>query len=267
MVELAPHNKRGLNLANPIMNAAGILGFARESRGIVDLALLGAFVTNAITATARTPAHPPNAVPLPDGLLIHTGLPNPGARTAIRRWARDWQRLGPPVVVHVAATSPEDVRRCVAAIEGAEAVSGVELGLHEDVSAADLGQLVRAASTSLPLIVRLPLGRAAELCGPAAAAGADALTVGAPPLITTQVGARIISGRRYSPDVFQTALDLVKAVSAIVREAELPVIGAGGLFSLEAVQMMLAAGATAVQLDAVLWREPEIVARLATVGL
>ena len=98
MIELAPHHKRGLNLANPVMNASGLLGFADEYRGLIDFSRLGAFVTNALTARPRTPAHPPNAIPLPNGVLIHTGLPNPGVRAAIRQYDREWQRLGPPVI-------------------------------------------------------------------------------------------------------------------------------------------------------------------------
>ena len=95
-IELAPQHKRGLHLANPVMNAAGVLGFATEYRRLVDFDRLGAFVTNALTATPRTPAHPPNVVELPDGVVLHTGLPNPGVAAALRRYARDWQRLGTP---------------------------------------------------------------------------------------------------------------------------------------------------------------------------
>jgi dihydroorotate dehydrogenase (NAD+) catalytic subunit len=265
MIELAPHNKRGLGLTNPVLNAAGVLGFARESRGVVEIAILGAFVTNPLTATPRAAAHPPNAVPLANGVLIHTGLPNPGVSLALRRYAREWQRLGPPVIVHLAATSPDEVRHSMAKIERVEGVSGVELGLREDTSAGELVQMVRAARGTLPLIVRLPLERAVELCQAAAGAGADALTVGAPPRGTVQVGERTVTGRVYSPDSYAMALQSVRQVTAAMRERDVPIVGAGGLFSLEAVRTMLAAGAAAVQVDGILWREPEILAQLALV--
>jgi dihydroorotate dehydrogenase len=35
----------------------------------------------------------------------------------------------------------------------------------------------------------------------------------------------------------------------------LPVIGAGGIYTLEQAQAMLAAGALAVQLDGIIWKE------------
>lgn len=263
MIELAPHSKRGLSLSNPVLNASGMLGFAGESRGIVEIGRLGAFVTNALTATGRAPAHPPNAIPLANGVLIHTGLPNPGVSRALRRYAGEWHRLGPPVIVHLAATGLDEVRRSAAKIEMADSVSGIELGLRDDVSAEDVGRLTRAATGSLPLIVRLPLGRAVELCFAAAAAGADALTIGAPLRGTAQAGERLVSGRVYGPESFQVALDSVRQAVEAMHGAGLPVIASGSIFSVEAAQLMLATGAAAVQLDGVLWRDPGILARLA----
>jgi dihydroorotate dehydrogenase (NAD+) catalytic subunit len=263
MIDLAPRTKRGLSLANPVMNASGVLGFARESRGVVDLSGLGAFVTNAVTARARAPAHPPNTVQLPNGVWVHTGLPNPGVSSAVRRYAPEWRRLGPPVIVHLAASTPQEVMQCVIQIEMADAVSAVELGLRDDLAAADLAPLVRSAGGSLPLIVRLPLERAVGLCTIAAAAGADALTVGAPPRRDLEVARGTVRGRIYGPEVFSASVEAVRAVTSCLGDPDFPVIGAGGLFSLESVREMLAAGAAAVQIDAVLWRNPDFVSQVA----
>ena len=131
-------------------------------------------------------------------------------------------------------------------------MSGIELGFTEDISAEDMARLIRAALGGLPLIVRLPLARAAELGQAAARAGADALTIGAPPRISIQVGERTVTGRLYSPDNFPTALEAVRAV----QDVGLPLIGAGGVYSPENAQAMLEAGAVAVQVDAALWSDP-----------
>jgi dihydroorotate dehydrogenase len=135
MLELAPQHKTGLALAGRLMNGAGTLGFAGEYRGLVDFTALGAFVTNPLTLNPRTPAHPPNAVEVPNGLLIHTGLPNPGVRRALRRHDADWRRLGVPVIVHLAATTAAEVVLALEYLERAQGVSGLELGLRDDVSA------------------------------------------------------------------------------------------------------------------------------------
>lgn len=275
MIELAPNHKRGLSLRGPVMNASGILGFAGEYRGLIDFGRLGAFVTNALTATRRTHAAPPNAVPLPNGVVIHTGLPNPGVRAAVRRYGREWARLGPPVIVHLAATTPAEVQRSLDILERTESVSGLELGLRDDISLSEATRLIRAAVGGLPLIVRLPILRAVELCEAAAHTGADAVVVGAPPRTSPPGPLSIsieksdgdgegesfektqrITGRLYSPENFPTALEAVRQVNE--KNLGLPVIGAGGIFSAENVREMLEAGAVAVQLDAVLWNNPGV---------
>lgn len=256
--ELAPQHKHGLTLSRPVMNAAGMLGFAGEARSWLDLAALGGFVTNPLTWLARTPAAPPNAVAVADGVLIHTGLPNPGVRAAIReyarQWAREFRRLRLPVIVHLAATTPDEVQRSVEALERVEGPAGVELGLRDDVTADEVRALVRAARGGPPLLVRLPLAQAPALAEPAAQAGADALTVAAPARLTADVEGRPVTGRLYGPGLFAAALAALQAVLAL--ELGLPVVGAGGVFSAEQAQAMLAAGAAAVQVDIALWRAP-----------
>lgn len=268
MIELAPQHKQGLTLKAPLLNAAGTLGFAAEARGACDLGRLGGFITNALTWTPRTPAAPPNAVAGPDGLLLHTGLPNPGVRAALREqgrvWAREFRRRGMPVIVHLAATTPAEVRHSVSWLERAEGVQGLELGLRDDVDAAELTALVRAARGNLPVMVRLPLETAAVLAGPAAQAGADALTVAAPPRVTLETAGPPVTGRGYGPGYFAPALKAVQAVLAL--ELGLPVIGAGGVFTAEQAHTLLAAGAAAVQLDAVLWGDPDWLAEFSARG-
>jgi dihydroorotate dehydrogenase len=254
MLDLAPQHKHGLVLAGPVMNAAGVLGFAGEYRGLVDLARLGAFVTNPLTFGPRTPARPPNAAALGDGLLVHTGLPNPGVRAAVRRHNKEWQRLGPPVIVHLAATSEADVGRALEVLERADGVSGVEMGLRDDSHAGSAARLVRAARGGPPLIVRLPLESAAALAAAVVAAGANALTVAAPPRASIASGGHSLTGRHYGPATFAPALAAVQAVAALGLDA--PIIAAGGVFSAEAARAMLAAGAVAVQVDALAWQHP-----------
>ena len=60
----------------------------------------------------------------------------------------------------------------------------------------------------------------------------------------------MVEGRLYGPALFPQALAGVRGLA----QAGVPVIGAGGVYSQAQAQAMLAAGALAVQLDAVLWR-------------
>lgn len=270
MIELAPGHKHGLVLANPVMNAAGVLGLGSEYRGLVPLARLGAFVTNPVTLNPRTPAHPPNVVVTEQGLVIHTGLPGPGVREVVRRHNREWRHLGAPVIFHLAATTPPEVERAVTRLEAADGLSGIELGLRDDASATEVQRLVEAARGGPPLLVRLPVARAAHLAPAAARAGADALTVGGAPRQAAPAQAHLpgqpqdklhrVTGRLYGPGCFEQAYAAVSAVAAL--GLGLPLVGAGGIFALDQARQMLAAGAVAIQVDAAVWGNPRFVAEL-----
>jgi dihydroorotate dehydrogenase len=75
--------------------------------------------------------------------------------------------------------------------------------------------------------------------------GASAVSLGAPR--GKLVG---ISGRMYGSGVFPLALRAVESLAG----CGVPVIGAGGVYQQRDLEAMLAAGAFAVQVDAVLWR-------------
>jgi dihydroorotate dehydrogenase len=49
-----------------------------------------------------------------------------------------------------------------------------------------------------------------------------------------------------------------------MQASPLPIIGAGGIFSEENARAILSAGAAAVQVDAVVWVDPGVIARMAS---
>ena len=262
MIDLAPSHKRGLALRSPLLNSAGTLGFADEYAGLIDFARLGAFVTNPITARPRTPARGEHVYEFGGGVLVHTGLPNPGIGEAIRQFARKWARLPCPVVVHVAATTPDEVALCVQRLEAVDNVAGIELGFRDEIGDEVAAELIGAAQLgSLPVLARLPLIRAEELCEVAVNAGAQALVVAAPPRGTMQLlGGEWITGRLYGPAYFPLALNAVRLVA---NKVKIPIIGAGGVHTLADAPAMLAAGAVAVEVDSAVWRDPRVMERIA----
>lgn len=259
LVELAPSHKRGLTLRGPVLNASGTLGFAVEAEGVVDFETLGGFVTNPITFESRGPAGAPNAGGVEGGVVLHTGLPNLGVKAALRRYAPDWERvfgrLGVPVIVHLAATRPLEVKRAVELIERVDVVSGLELGLRDDTGPSEMTQVIHAARGHLPFVVRLPLERAVEYASIAVRAGADALCIGAPQRWRSTgqpVEGRPRSGRLYTPAAREPMLAAVAAVAAL--GLDVPLIAAGGILTAADVAAALAAGAVAAQADLALWR-------------
>lgn len=247
-----------LMLSRPLMNASGTLGFLPDARGPFELSSLGAFVTNPISLRPRVPAAPPNYLPFPGGFLLHTGYPNPGLRTAIKRYAQRWAQASLPVVVHLLAggsdqASLDELTYMIQRLEGLEGVMGIEVGLPPDANTQTACAIAQTVLGELPIILRLPLESAVLLSRALLQAGlGDTLSAVslAPPRGAMNVQQGLAAGRLYGPSLFPLSLAAVQAI----HKAGLTVIGAGGVYHHEQFQSMLSAGAIAVQLDAVLWR-------------
>lgn len=242
--------KRELRLAGPWINAAGTLGFTPGARLPWDSAQMGAFVTDPISARPRTPAHPPRMARFPGGVLIHTGLPNPGLARAIRRFGVGWARSPVPVIVHVLAEGPDEAARAARRLEEVEGVSALELGLLSEYSPEMVTEIVRATVGELPIWARLPVDHGLALAQAAMAAGASAVSLGPPRGALPGRGQEPLTGRLYGPAVYPLSLARVRLLAG----AGITVIGAGGVYRRDQAEAMRTAGAQAVQLDVVLWR-------------
>ena len=113
--------KRDLYFRTPIMNAAGMLGFAPDLRAWQNSEVseaFGAFVTNPLSMRPRKPTSHPATVEYPGGFLLHTGLPNPGFSAAVKRYAHKWVDSSLPIIVHLMADRPEETKRMVESLEG-----------------------------------------------------------------------------------------------------------------------------------------------------
>lgn len=241
--------KHDLSIDPPIMNAAGSLGFSPDLHGGVDWRSLGAFVTNPISLLPRTPANGRRYAAFAGGFLLHTGYPNPGFDKALRLYARHWSRSPIPVVVHLLASAAAELSTMTRRLEMVEGIVGLEIGVSSEASPEQVVALARAASGELPVIVRLPMERAAALARHAIEAGASAISL-APPRGAYPVEAGpLLEGRMYGPAILPLALKAVKELAM----AGIPVIGAGGVYTREHCEAMRVAGARAVQVDSALW--------------
>src|SRR5690606_6094272 len=203
MIDLTYGGKSPLTVNNPVLLASGVAGYdGGPYSGVIDLSKLDAIVTNPLTWRPRHAANGPRVVPLPAGVLVHTGLPNPGVHRAIKLYLARWARSLAPVIAHVVATTVEDVAASVAELERCEAIAGIELGLHDRATPRDVELILRAAqdATMLPLMVRLPLYTALDLAPAAQDAGAGALVVSAPPRGTVRdpLSGQLAGGHRKS---------------------------------------------------------------------
>ena len=242
--------RQDLVTKTPWLNAAGCLGFLPSADHWLWPEPQGAWITPPVSLARRTPAGNRCALPYPGGLLLHTGLANPGLNDVLRRCAARWAQSGLPVWLHLLGDSASDINRMVQAVEGQEGIQAIELGVPPTASANEARDMVSAAVGELPLIVNVPLHRAHEgWLRQLAGLGASALSLGAPRgMLPGPQG--LISGRLYGPAIFPQALAALRSV----RRFNLPVIASGGIYEMQTAQTLLQAGAWAVQLDTVLWR-------------
>jgi dihydroorotate dehydrogenase (NAD+) catalytic subunit len=264
-VEITRSGKDSLFINTPVMPASGTFGFGDVYRGIVNVEKLGAIVTNPVTYQPWHPAAGTRVIPLDAGVLVHTGLPNPGISKVLSKHRDMWARMPVPVIMHIVATTPEHVARCAARIESEDCIAAIELGLNDDTGPQTAENFVRALTryTEKSVLVRLPMQNAYELAEPVAYAGAGALVVSAPPRGTARdpYSGRLVPGRIYGPIVKAMTL---RMVGQLATRIDIPIIGAGGIHSPQDARDFIEAGARAVQVDSVTWVEPkmlEIIAR------
>ena len=258
MIELAPHHKIGLSLAQPVMIAAGCGGYGNAYRHLLDLAAFGAIVTNPITLRPRRGTAQPRLVETTAGFILDTGAQNPGVKKVIRQYAKGWLGSPTPIIAHLPADDADDLLRTARALASTEAIAAIELGLPQQATPRDVEHWIRAVREGcmLPLLVKLSLGNVVEMAEAAVNASADVLVIGSPPLGTASspLNGEMVSGYLYGPAWHSMALREVQLIRALVDS---PIIAAGGVHSLADAQAFLTAGAVAVQIDSLLWIGPK----------
>lgn len=265
MFDLAPNNPYGLTLRSPVLVAAGCVGYGVEYTRLLDLAAFGALVTRTTTLTPRRAhQHRPQMIETPAGLLYVGGWPNPGLAHVLERLAPQWAAWEVPVILSAAGETLGEYRQIAEALEGVEGIAGLELSVHAETAA--LATAAARSATQLPLLVKLPALDPQPLLGLAhevVAAGADALTIAAPPrgLHLDPISGAQHEGWLCGPALLPLTLQHVAAIASVVG---VPVVGCGGLASADHVRQCLAAGATATQLGSALLVNPFAAAELSS---
>jgi dihydroorotate dehydrogenase (NAD+) catalytic subunit len=246
--------KHDLVLAPPIMNSAGILGFAPDPKLPFDFTPLGAFVTHPLSLGRRMPARPTWIENYPGGVLLHTGLPNPGLRGGIKAYRNSWGSFQRPVIAHVIADSPQDIAVIVEYLDEVDhPIQALEIGLEQALPNDALAMITIARQSQLPLLARLSLGTARDVAYAAIEAGVQAIVIGPPRGHLPGKALVLSSGRLYGPGLFPQALH---ELTIYLENIHIPVILGCGLFSAEHVRLAFASGAAGVQLDTILWVDP-----------
>ena len=248
--------KRDIYFSKPLMNAAGSLGFAPDTRMGIPLDAFGVFVTNPFSLRPRLPTSQPDVIEYPGGFLLHTGLPNPGLSAGINKYASKWNKSDLPIIVHLMADRPEETQKMVRMLEEIENVMAVELGFAPLLADDIILLTLEMCLGELPLIFSLPVEQVLGLGPRLMQEGAQAISITAPrgslaltPNPSPSVRGEIVAGRLYGPSLFPQSFDTVRNAVKL----GIPIIGSGGVWTKENADAMLSVGALAVQVDAVMW--------------
>lgn len=272
-VQLAPENRRGLLLSNPVMTASGTFGYGTEYAEIINVQRLGAIICKGTTLEPRPGNPQPRMVETAGGVLNSIGMENIGVKALIGEKAPIWAVWSVPVIVNILGQSIEEYGELTRTLDGVAGISGIEVNIScPNVSAGgtEFGaspELAAAATaavkaeTALPLIVKLSpnVTDITEIACAVVEAGADALS-----LINTLKGMAIdvpsrrpvlgnIGGGLSGPAIKPIALHMVYQVA---RKVEVPVIGCGGIASADDALEFILAGASAVQVGSAILANP-----------
>ncbi len=267
-----------LALPNPILVASGTFGYAREMESLVDLDRLGGILPKTITVEPRRGNPAWRTVETSCGLLNSIGLDNDGLEAFIAHHLPYLAALAAPVIVSIAGRSEQEYIMMAGKLASAGGLDAVELniscpnvsgGVDFGTSPERCAAVVRGVrqSCDLPILAKLT-PNVTDITGiaqAAAEAGADAIC-----LINTLLGMAVDwRGRRpllgndmgglSGPAIKPVAL---RCVYQVARSVDVPLIGIGGIATLDDVMEFLVAGASAVQIGTANYYDPSISMRL-----
>jgi dihydroorotate dehydrogenase (NAD+) catalytic subunit len=267
-----------LRLANPILAASGTFGYAREMQHLVDLSRLGGLLPKTVTKAPRPGNTPWRTVETSCGLLNSIGLDNDGIDAFLEHHLPYLRELPTAVIVSIAGRDHDEFVAMARQLDGRAGIAAIELnvscpnvahGVDFGADATMCGRLVESCrkATQLPIIAKLTpnVTSIAPIARAAAEGGADAIS-----LINTVLGMAIdwrkrrpllgnVVGGLSGPAIKPIALRCVYQAAQAVKT---PLIGVGGIATIDDVMEFLVAGATAVQVGTANYYDPTVTMKL-----
>lgn len=268
-----------LTLDNPIITASGTFGYGLEFEDKLNLSKLGAICTKGLSLKPRGGNPMPRICETASGMLNSIGLENVGLEVFEKEKLPGLKKLGVKVIANFFGETFEEYVECAGRLDAMDGVhalemnvscpnverGGIEFGSNPEI----LGGLTTAVRQAVkkPLIVKLSpnVNDIKPFASVVEKNGADAVSA-----INTLKGMRVdvaskkpmtkkgwggLSGPAIKPVAVWMAYECAKTV-------KIPVIGVGGIASIEDVLEFLIVGASAVQIGTMNFVEPDISERL-----
>lgn len=253
-----------VHLPNPILVASGTFGYAKEASRLLDLSRLGGIIPKTITVLPRSGNKPPRTVETTAGLLNAIGLDNDGLQEFVENKLPYLRTLGAPIIVSIAAKSLDDCKIFAERLNEENGITAVELnvscpnvsggvdyGVNPVLCEKMTAELRRWLNVPFSVKISPNVTCIADVAKAAEAGGADMISA-----VNTCYGLAVDWRRRKprlgngcggfsGPAIKPIALRCVWQVAKAVKS---PVIGIGGISSVDDVLEFLVAGASAVEI-------------------
>jgi len=263
----------GIRFDNPVLTASGTCGYGLEMAGLIDLNKLGGICTKGLSAKPMRGNEPWRIVETHGGMLNAIGLQNIGARAFIEEKLPQLRSYDTRIIPNVFGYTVDEYEETIGILEEGVGIDGYELNIscpnvkqggesfaNDARQAAEVTRAVKRVS-SRPVIVKLSpnVTDLASIARAVEDAGADALS-----LINTAVGMSIdiytrrprlanITGGLSGPAIKPIA---VRCVYQAFQAVKIPLIGIGGIATVEDALEFIIAGASAVQVGTANFYDP-----------
>ena len=264
-----------LRLRNPVIAASGCFGYGIEYSHAVDLSTLGGVAVKGLFLQPREGHPPPRIVETPSGMLNAIGLQGIGVHGFVAERLPELRRLGATVIVNICGSTLDEYCEIARVLSDHEGVGAIELniscpnikegGIQFGCSLTGTYDVVHAVRrvTSIPVIPKLTpnVTDVASFARAAEEAGADAIS-----LVNTFLAMAIdvetrrpklsnVLGGLSGPAIRPIAVRMVWECHQAVK---LPILGMGGIATVEDALEFIIAGASAIQVGTANFVDPFI---------
>lgn len=275
----------GLTMKNPLMPGSGTFGFGdTPATQKIDINQFGALVIKTTTPKARVGNPQPQIALLPNGVINSVGLTNPGVDVVVNEKLPYVHQHYPtlPVVGSIGGSTIDDYQLVAQKLAQSGLVNALELNIScpnvreggmafgtDPESVEQITREVKKVTGNVPVYVKLSpnvtditvIAKAAER------GGADGLT-----MINTLLGLHINVETRQS--VIGNGMGglsgsllkplAIRMIYQVAHVTDLPIIGIGGVETVDDVIEMFLAGASAVGVGAAHFKDIAVIPHLAS---
>jgi dihydroorotate dehydrogenase (NAD+) catalytic subunit len=279
MPDLSVPLARGLELKNPVITASGTCGYGLELEDFLDISLLGGVSVKGISRNPHQGNPPQRITETPAGMLNAIGLQNVGADVFAREKLPELRDRGVTVIVNVWGNKTNDFTAVIERLTNEDGIAAfeiniscpnisqewIEFGIRPELTHSLVKQVREATDRHIMVKLSPNASDIAAVGLSAQEAGADSLSA-----INTIMGLEIdVSTRRpvlhkktgglSGPAIRPIGL---RCVWQLYKKVSIPIIGIGGISTVDDILKYYYAGASAVQVGTAIFVDPLIPVRL-----